>query len=878
MNSMSQRFALLLFLILTSSHARAEQAVCRYCADGMSLSMMPLGLSLEGKHQYAPDRQVDVKHIKIDVTPDFKERSVKGTVSITANPISKPVSVLKLDAIDIRVNEIRCEGGEVKEFVSTREGLQIAFTEPIPVGKEFRVDIDYSVQPTAGLYFRTAEIGYPATDAHIWTQGETHEARRWFPCFDYPNERSSTEVICHVPSAMTVLSNGRRLGESIDESGLKAVHWLQEKPHANYLICLVAGHLEKLEKKHRDVALGFYTQPSLIEHAPNSFIDTPDIMAFFEEEIGVQFPWDKYDQVTILDFTAGGMENTSLTTLTSNTVFSSDTENIRSSRGLDAHEMAHQWFGDYVTCKDWSHLWLNEGFATFYTHLYEGKKFGRDAMLYGLYRDATDQILTQDKDTKPIVYNGYKDPMEQFDYRSYPKGSWVLHMLRSQLGEDLYRTCIREYLDKHRLSSVVSDDLRQVIETHSGQTMDRFFDQWLYHARHPDLKITYQWMSEEGLAKVTVKQTQTVNDDVLLFQFPTKLRFVVNDKIVERDIMVNSEEEDFYVPLPAQPSIVRFDPDYSVLANVSFELSDEMVAAQIKNSDDMIGRLLACDALAERKTKQSVELLTERLNDDPFFGVRIAAARAVAKHESDDGFAALQASWKSQPDARVRQVIVEKSLGRFHPATLDLALQVIADEKNPAIRSTAIRSLGAFHGDQSRETLIAMLDSESFDNQLASAAMSAIGDQNDPAFVEPLLTMLQKRKLDLSARDLGKGLTILAQVAKLQDSKESQVTSGVFDFVNAQLNHPKSSIQAASIAALGNLGDARASSVLQTLTDSSDSRIANAAKSAIEKLTASKPVVPTEMIELRNAFRDLQKETKTLKEQLETMQKQQSAK
>ena len=227
-------------------------------------------------------------------------------------------------------------------------------------------------------------------------------------------------------------------------------------------------------------------------------------MAFFEEEIGMNFPWVKYDQVTIVDFTAGGMENTSLTTLTHRTIFSEATENLRTTRRLDAHEMAHQWFGDYVTCKDWSHLWLNEGFATYYTHLYEGHKFGRDAMLYGLYRDAQNAILPQKNDTKPIVFNAYKNPMDQFDYRAYPKGSWVLHMLRSQLGPDLYRKCIKAYLEKHALTSVVSDDLRQVIEEHSGQSLDRFFDQWVYSPRHPDLRISYKWLPKQNLAKVTV--------------------------------------------------------------------------------------------------------------------------------------------------------------------------------------------------------------------------------------------------------------------------------------------------------------------------------------------------------------------------------------
>ena len=216
---------------------------------------------------------------------------------------------------------------------------------------------------------------------------------------------------------------------------MKQVHWLQEKPHVSYLICLIAGNLEKLEAKHRDVPLGFYTQPSKAKHAEFAFRDTPAIMAFFEEEIGVPYPWDKYDQATCADYHWGGMENTTITTLTQRTIYSDATENIRSSRSLDAHEMAHQWFGDYVTCKDWSHLWLNEGFATYYALLYEGHKYGRDAMLYGLYLDARDDIGPYEKDLRPIVYRDYKVPREQFDFRAYPKGSWVLHMLRSQLGD-----------------------------------------------------------------------------------------------------------------------------------------------------------------------------------------------------------------------------------------------------------------------------------------------------------------------------------------------------------------------------------------------------------------------------------------------------------
>ena len=848
--------------------ARSEEQICRYCQEGLA-HQLPLGLDLEGRYHYAPDRQVDVTHIKLDVTPDFAKRTVSGRASITATPIAKPLELLKLDAKDLSIRQVQCTEAKVKDFVSTRESLQILFAEPVEVGKSFTVAIDYHAQPNAGLYFRTPEMGYPETDTHIWTQGETHEARHWFPCFDYPNERSSTEIICHVPQDMTVLSNGKRMGQTLDANGLKAVRWLHEKPHVNYLICLVAGHLEGLQKQHRNIPLGFYTQPSLAEHAANSFRDTPDIMKFFESEIGIDFPWPKYDQVTIQDFTAGGMENTTLTTLTDGTIFSEATENIRSTRSLDAHEMAHQWFGDYVTCKDWSHLWLNEGFATYYTHLYEGHKFGRDAMLYRLYRDASGRILTQKNDKKPIVYNGYKNPMEQFDYRSYPKGGWVLHMLRSQLGEDLYRQCIKAYLQKHALSSVVSDDLRQVIEEHSGRTMDRFFDQWLYHPRHPDLQVKYQWMPKQQLAKVTVKQTQKLDDDVLLFHFPTKLRFMVGDAIVDHPIEITQAEEDFYVALEEQPTIVRFDPEYTVLADVTFDLPNDMLKAQAENQDDMMGRLLACKLLGERKTHASVEVLDRLLNHDPFYGVRIAAASALAKHESEEGFDVLRRSWRDQKDARVRSSVVDKLTGRYDKATPEFIAEVLKVESNPAIQASAIRGLGRFHGDASRQTLVKFLKSDSFRNELAGAAISAIRQQDDPSFRAALMETIQERESEFRSRDLARGLETLAYTARNEDDK-----SEIREFLIGYLDHPKKTVRSQALSALGTLGDPKAIAVLDAFQGSQDDRIKRSAEQAISKLRENKPTAPQEVIELRKEMAEVKKESEKLQSELKDLKSQ----
>lgn len=876
-------------ICLSARFAMAEQSeqICRYCqqAHETLANTHSLATSTDASgRNYAPTRQVDVLHIKLDVTPDYKKNTVAGTASITFKPISKPVTDLRLDAVDLTIKETRVSEGEIEDHTSTDEDLTIVFTEPIPVDQETTIEIDYEAQPTKGLYFRTPEMGYPETNTHCWTQGEPHEARHWFPCFDYPNERSTTEVICHVPDDMTVLSNGELIGEETDaNTDLKSVHWKHNRPHANYLICLVAGYFEKLEKKHRDVPLAFYTQPNLIEHAPNSFEDTDSIMAFFEKEIGVDYPWNKYYQVTISDFMWGGMENTTITTLTHNTIFAKESENIHTTRRLDAHEMAHQWFGDYVTCKDWSHLWLNEGFATYYTHLYEGHKFGPDAMLYGLYRDAQGRVLSQNKDTKPMVYRNYKSPKEQFDYRAYPKGSWILHMLRSQLGPDLYRKCIQTYLERHALSSVVTEDLNSVIEEVSGRSFDRFFDQWVYHARHPDLKVTYRWLPADKLARVTVEQTHKTSDDVMQFAFPTKIRFVVggeegddkdDSQIVDHEIEIRDQRHEFYVPLDAEPTIVRFDPELTVLANVTFDKPDSLLLAQIENSDDMIGRLIATEQLGKKKTHKSVEALTKVLREDPFFGVRLAAANSLEKIHNDEAFTALSESLL-QDDARVRRRVVENVAKFYRPETAELLQQITKSEKNPAILATTISGLGRFHQAASKETIERFLNTPSFRNELAGSAIQAIRKYDDESYIGPLMKTINKREAEFTSRGLGRAMDAVAFIARNRKKKDN-----VRKLLSRHLDHPKETVRIAAIRALGTLGDHQARGPLTALSESARSeRVESTAKEALAKLDKKQPpFAPPEIVELRKMLEKLTNDNKQMRKELDELKAKKAAK
>jgi aminopeptidase N len=349
--------------------------------------------------KYAPDRDVLLTHLALDITPDFKQRTVQGRATLQLKANARPVREVRLDAVDLRVRSVEATP-PVEAYQVTDEALIVTFARDLPAGEQARVTVAYEAEPQRGLYFRTPELGYKPGDTHLFTQGEEIEARHWYPALDFPNQFFASEIICRVPEGMTVISNGRLIGQTREPSGLTAFHWRQDKPHVNYLVTLVAGYFKTLEDRYRDIPLAFHTPPSDFPQAAHSFRGTREMLAFFQQEIGVPYPWAKYDQVVVHDFVAGGMENTSATTLTDRTLFTEATENIRNSEGLVSHELAHQWFGNLVTCKDLSHIWLNEGFATYYESLWTAFRHGRNDMLYELYHRAR-QIASRNNGNHP---------------------------------------------------------------------------------------------------------------------------------------------------------------------------------------------------------------------------------------------------------------------------------------------------------------------------------------------------------------------------------------------------------------------------------------------------------------------------------------------
>ena len=849
-----------------------QAALCRYGSEEL---VSQLKASASGR-QYAPDRQVDLLHLKLDVTPDFKKRTVSGTCELTFVPLARPLRELTLNAIDLNVRSIKANV-EISDFEMTPKGLEIAFDPPVDPGRRVELAIDYEAQPKKGLYFRTPELGFPEEDIHIWTQGEPHEARHWFPSIDYPNERFTSEVICHVPEEMTVLSNGQLVGRQNEPEGMKLVHWRQDKPHVNYLIALAAGRLDKLEGQYRDIPLGFYTPKSRSPYAHNAFRDTADILGFLENEIGVPYPWSKYDQIVVEDYHLGGMENTSLTVLNPIVLFPDESENLRDLQILIAHELVHQWFGDYLTCKDWSELWLNEGFAVYYSYLYGGYKHGKDSMLYSVYNDRRG-ILYNKSEKRPIVFRHYKKAWDQFDQRAYAKGSWILHMLRSRLGEDLFRKAVNHYVKQNALRSVDSHDLQQAFEEVSGLSLAPFFDQWVHNPGHPRLKVSYDWQPGNKMAKVSVEQLKQARGDddkdkkknetkTLLFDFPVTLRFVGKDFVVEESMLVDKHQQDFYVSLPSQPDIVRFDANMEVLAEITFDKPKKMLYKQLRQEDDMVGRLLAAKALSEKEDQKTIEQLKMALKNDPFYGVRLEAAKALAAIGTPPAVEALTASL-AQDDARVRRQVV-RSLGDFfHPEAQAALLGVLQREKNPDIVADAIRPLGKYPDAEVESEIRSLLPTRSYDNAVAAGAIDAIRTLDDPAYI-PLLQKAIVDEGQYPSKAFPGSLDTLAYVARNLKDRDQ-----VRNFLTAYLNHPREKVQVAAIRALGTLRDPAAIEIVRSFNKGpADGRKKKAAIETLKKLRDEKKL-PVELGDLRKEMERLREQNEKFRKEVEGIKKQ----
>jgi aminopeptidase N len=686
------------------------------------------------------NREFHALHYRLELSFDHRARKVSGNVSIRLTPLSGPLDSLLLDAVDMDVRAVRLAGGPALEFHERSPLLSIRLDRSYALGETLAVSIDYACRPAKGLYFIYADSGGGRHD-QFWSQGEDTDNRYWFPCYDYPNDKATSEVIGTVAADWTLLSNGRLAGELYDKkNNTRTFHWIEAKPHSTYLIMVAAGRYAILRGKYRNIPLAYYMYPEDTSKAEETFGRTPAMIQFFESKTGVPYPWEKFDQIIIDDFMWGGMENTTAVTLNDVCVVDSKAALDFPSDPVVAHELAHMWFGDLVTARDWTHLWLNEGFATYCENLWTGFRKGEDECQYEMIQASfavrgNDRMLGR----KPIVSHG------SHPANLYARGAWVLHMLRALLGDDSFWRGIHYYLTKYRFASAETDEFRLALEDATGQNLDWFFRQWVFGAGLPKLKVTKAWDDSTHLLRLTVEQTQQIDSLTGYFRFPLVVECTTDSGRTTRTFWVREKEENFLLKLDGPPRMVVADKGYRVLKEMQFPKSEEEYIYQLSHATDIADRITAARSLAEYGSDPGArDALARSALSDPFWGVRESALTALAEIRNDSSAGVFLCA-TGDPRSFVRNTAAAR-LGNFKGNDVAARLDSMArNDPSYLVASTSLRELLSVDTARAFEAARELLSRQSYRDLLRTSSLSALGVLRDPRRISLALPYTDRR-------------------------------------------------------------------------------------------------------------------------------------
>lgn len=824
-----------------------------------------------GPFTHAPrsvrSRTFDALHLRLELAPDWERRELHGVAIHTLAPFS-PARQVEFDAAGMTVRRVRIlngpdgQPGAELAFDQKPDRVTIALDREYAAQQEVRLSVEYAVlRPELGAHFVTPDAHEPAKHRVLWTQSEPEYARHWFPCYDAPNERLTSETLVTVPSGMFVLSNGVLFDKQDRDSGLTTWHWKQEQSHAPYLISVVAGDFAAYERSWDGLPVVSYVPPERLADAERSFGKTPGMMQLFSDKLG-RYPWPKYAQICCDEY-GGGMEHTSATTLGVNTLHDERAHLDVSSDTLVAHELAHQWFGDLVTCKDWAEIWLNESFATYLASVWAEHDLGWDEAAWQRQREAA-SYLGEDGNAyrRPIVTYRYPNPIDMFDGHSYPKGARVLHMLRYVLGDEMFWKSLRRFLEKHRFSVVETADLRAAIEETTGQGLNWFFDEWLYHGGHPDFQVSYEWVEAEKEVRLVVRQTQKVDDLTPLFRMPIEIELVLPDKTLVEKIVVSQAEETFHFRVDQRPRRVLFDPRDWVLKTLKFDKSKQELLDQLAHDPHVMPRVQAAEGLAKLKGDADVAAaLLTAARQDPFWAVRQRAVELAAPFGGDEMRTALAAIAKEDARSAVRRAAVQALGGLTHDESKAALRHAIANDLSYYVVADALRALVKVDREQVEPDLLAATRIASHHETVLAAACEGLVEIKSAGAKAPLLALLQP------PATAERRMAVMGAMARL-----GRTDAEVVDFLTEQLDDNRDQVRQAAARALAETGSPRALEALKArrALGIDGRRVVQALDESIKKLLGTNDVD-----RLRHDLQSLQEENRKLEERVKQLEQKQ---
>jgi aminopeptidase N len=679
------------------------------------------------------DRTFRLHHVRLDVTVDDEARTISGSATHRLSPINDGLREITLDAAELTIRGIESDG-KALEWEAHGEVLSIRLPRARKAGEPFEIRIRYEAKPRKGLYFVGPDKAYPKRARIAWTQGEDQDNRYWFPSYDYPNQRFTSEVVATVDARYEALSNGRLVKVTEDKRrGTKTFHWSLEKPHSNYLIALAVGSFDSKEWDADGVPVQAYVPKGMGGFLERCFHNVPDMVRYFSKVTGLPYPWPRYAQVCVPEFVVGGMENTSITLLYEYCLTDEKAHDDYRPEPLLAHELAHQWFGDWLTTKSWGHVWLNESFATYFDILWHEHFFGPDEALMRREDDRSNYLEeAREEYQRPIVTHRFLEPSDLFDRHTYEKGGQVLHMMRNELGDELWWKAIRHYVAKHGSQNVETSDFKIAIEEATGRNLDVFFDQWIHRAGHPELEVSWSWDEKTGQAALKVKQTQEVKDPVPPFKLNVDVELRSGERTTRERLRIEKAEEVFHVDAAKRPDAVLFDPDNVILKRLTFKKERDEFLWILSHADAAWPRIEACQGLGTFLADDGVvDGLGKALTKDPFWGVRRAAASALGEITSPAARDALLDGVKDA-DSRVRRGVY-RALGKFRgdDSAFKALSKAYADDGWYYPMAAAALALAETRDGKAFETIVKGMDRPSQAEILTRSAAMALANLRD---------------------------------------------------------------------------------------------------------------------------------------------------
>jgi aminopeptidase N len=605
------------------------------------------------------EHNVDFIHMNLNLSFDVTNGLVKGKVTHRFTPLQAKVDSIWLDGPGINVIDASVNGK--KAVVKMQEnGFWIMTGRTLVPMEKDSMTITYEATPRHGLYF----IGWndPAglSRKQIWSQGQGIDNRHWIPFYDEMNDKITTEMTVTFDSKYKVLSNGTKMTEKDNKNGTKTWRYQLNKQYAPYLVMLGIGDYEIKETKSKSgVPMHLYYYPEWKDRVETTYKYSEQMVDFFESEIGVKYPWPSYSQIPVQEFMYGAMENVTATVY-GDFLFVDERSNWdRGYVAVNAHELAHQWFGDYITARSDAHHWLQESFATYYDYLFERSIWGEDHFNWQR-REAQNAALAEgEKNNLPVAHS------QSGSARHYPKGAFVLNMLKNVVGgREVYNRAIKHYLDKHAYGNVTSEDLLSSFQETTGMSLTWFWDQWIYRGGEPAYVVSVTPLtSGQSFTRFNVMQEQPVSDVSGLFRMPIWFEVHYTDGTFDRKMQWIAEKSEVVdVPNPSNKKIayVLFDPNNEVLKKVRFTKGLEWLEQQALNAPNMLDRYDALVAMRPFSLEQKREILKKVYAKETFQYTKSEIIRQLID-DTDAGSRTIIRSAMTDKDVLLHKAVINNT-------------------------------------------------------------------------------------------------------------------------------------------------------------------------------------------------------------------------